>query len=109
MSTNQAAFPTTDWGLLKNLRGNDPALRAAGLEILARRYWRPVYCFLKRSGHDDADSKDLTQALTFGMPAALSQVSCAATRAPKSGYTEIRTSGGHENLNVSQPSQGLEC
>jgi len=66
MSINQAAFPTTDWGLLKNLSGNDPALRAAGLEILARRYWRPVYCFLRRSGHDDADSKDLTQAFFAG-------------------------------------------
>ncbi|MDD2598095.1 MAG: hypothetical protein PHO37_02555 [Kiritimatiellae bacterium] len=26
MSTNQAAFPTTDWGLLKNIRGKDPEL-----------------------------------------------------------------------------------
>ena len=44
------------------LRGNNPALLSAGLEILAKRYWRPVYCFLRRSGHNDADSKDLTQA-----------------------------------------------
>ena len=66
MLTNQASFPTTDWGLLKNLKGNDPIFRAAGLEILAKRYWRPVYCFLRRSGHDDADSKDLTQAFFIG-------------------------------------------
>ncbi len=56
MLTNQGAFPTTDWGLLKNLRGNDPALRSAGLNILAGRYWRPVYCFLKQSGHCDAET-----------------------------------------------------
>jgi RNA polymerase sigma-70 factor (ECF subfamily) len=62
MFTNQGAFPTTDWGLLKNLRGNDPELRLAGLNILAGRYWRPVYCFLMRSGHDDAEAKDSTQA-----------------------------------------------
>ena len=66
MLTNQAAFPTTDWGLLKNLRGSDPALRSAGLNILAGRYWRPVYCFLKRSGHDDPEAKDLTQAFFAG-------------------------------------------
>ncbi len=59
---NQAVFPTTDWGLLKNLHGNDPELRSAGLNILAGRYWRPVYCFLRRSGHDDTEAKDLTQA-----------------------------------------------
>ena len=47
---------------MKNIRGDNPALLSAGLEILAKRYWRPVYCFLKRSGHNDADSKDLTQA-----------------------------------------------
>lgn len=62
MLTRQDAFPTTDWGLLKNLSGNNPELRLAGLNILAGRYWRPVYCFLKRSGHGDAESKDLTQA-----------------------------------------------
>ena len=62
MPTHKDAFPTTDWGLLKNLRGNSPALREAGLNILAGRYWRPVYCFLKRSGHGDAEAKDLTQA-----------------------------------------------
>jgi len=62
MPTRKDAFPTTDWGLLKNLRGNSPALREAGLNILAGRYWRPVYGFLRRSGHDDAEAKDLTQA-----------------------------------------------
>ena len=62
MSTNPVSFPTTDWGLLKSLKGNDLILRDSGLEILAKRYWRPVYCFLRRFGHDDADSKDLTQA-----------------------------------------------
>ena len=44
------------------MRGNDPALREAGLNILAGRYWRPVYGFLLRSGHGDAAAKDLTQA-----------------------------------------------
>jgi hypothetical protein len=62
MLTHRDAFPTTDWGLLKNLRGHDPELRSAGLNILAGRYWRPVYCFLMRSGHNDASAKDLTQA-----------------------------------------------
>lgn len=62
MLTYQVSFPTTDWGLLKNLKGNDPVLQSAVLEILAKRYWHPVYCFLMRSGHNGADSKDLTQA-----------------------------------------------
>ncbi len=62
MPTRKDAFPTTDWGLLKSLRGDDTALRLAGLNLLAGRYWPPVYGFLRRSGHDDAAAKELTQA-----------------------------------------------
>jgi len=62
MLTNKVDFPTTDWGLLKSLEGDNETLRMAGLEILAKRYWRPVYCFLRMTGCNDAVAKDLTQA-----------------------------------------------
>lgn len=55
-------FPTTDWGSLANVRSSDPAVRQASLEILIRRYWKPVFSFLRGSGHDEESAKDLTQA-----------------------------------------------
>ncbi|HOU22067.1 MAG TPA: hypothetical protein PKX16_07585 [Kiritimatiellia bacterium] len=56
------AFPTTDWGLFVDIRGGSQAKKQAALEILARRYWKPVFRFLQFSGKDEESAKDLTQA-----------------------------------------------
>jgi len=56
------AFPTTDWGLFVDIRGGSPAAKRAALDILARRYWKPVFRFLQFSGKDEESAKDLTQA-----------------------------------------------
>lgn len=56
------AFPTTDWGLFVDIRGGSPAAQRAALDILARRYWKPVFRFLQFSGKDEESAKDLTQA-----------------------------------------------
>ncbi len=56
------AFPTTDWGLFVDIRGGSPAKKLAALDILARRYWKPVFRFLQYSGKDEEAAKDLTQA-----------------------------------------------
>jgi RNA polymerase sigma-70 factor (ECF subfamily) len=37
-------------------------VRRAALEILSRRYWKPVYLFLRRTGAPDDVAKDSTQA-----------------------------------------------
>ena len=40
MSTNQASFPTTNWGVLKNLKGNDLVLRYCfGRRCSKRSFW----------------------------------------------------------------------
>lgn len=57
----KGSFPTTDWGLLADVRGNDPAVRLAALDILIRRYWKPVFLFLRCSGVPDDSAKDSTQ------------------------------------------------
>jgi RNA polymerase sigma-70 factor (ECF subfamily) len=35
------------------------------MEQLTGRYWKPVYCYLRRKGHDNESAKDLTQGF-FG-------------------------------------------
>lgn len=60
--TGKGSFPTTDWGLLADVRGNNPAVKLAALEILIRRYWKPVFLFLRHSGASDDAAKDSTQA-----------------------------------------------
>ncbi len=60
--TVRASFPTTDWGLLANVRSATPIAKQAALDILTRRYWRPVFGFLRFSGNNEESAKDLTQA-----------------------------------------------
>lgn len=60
--SGKGAFPTTDWGLFVDIRGGNLEARRAALDILARRYWKPVFKFLQFSGKDEESAKDLTQA-----------------------------------------------
>jgi len=60
--SGKGAFPTTDWGLFVDIRGGSPPAKQAALDILARRYWKPVFKFLQFSGKDEEAAKDLTQA-----------------------------------------------
>lgn len=55
-------FFTTQWSLV--VRAGDqanPVARAA-LETLCRRYWFPLYAFVRREGNAGHDAEDLTQA-----------------------------------------------
>ncbi|MFC1765446.1 RNA polymerase sigma factor [Planctomycetota bacterium] len=53
-------FLTTHWSLIENIqRDEDPDRALVGL--LLQRYWKPVYCYLRRKGCDNEQAKDLTQ------------------------------------------------
>jgi RNA polymerase sigma-70 factor (ECF subfamily) len=41
---------------------DDSGVALAALEQLCRRYWYPLYAWVRRSGHAHADAADLTQA-----------------------------------------------
>jgi len=56
MGGTGAAFLTTHWSLVEQV-GSDQALIGSLLE----RYWKPVYCYLRRKGYGNEDAKDLTQ------------------------------------------------
>jgi len=55
-----AAFTTTHWSVVLEAQGPTPAAQAA-LEKLCGTYWRPIYGFVRRSGTDAEEAKDLTQ------------------------------------------------
>ena len=53
-------FLTTHWSLIEDIKehqDNDHAL----IGLLMERYWKPVYCYLRRNGYDNEQAKDLTQ------------------------------------------------
>jgi RNA polymerase sigma-70 factor (ECF subfamily) len=54
-------FATTRWSLVRAAgNGGSPEAEAA-LETLCRGYWRPIYVFIRRFGHDAETAQDLTQ------------------------------------------------
>lgn len=59
METGRTAMPfrTTSWTLIVRARASQ-----TDLEELLRRYWGPVYAFLRRTGRSRHEAEDLTQA-----------------------------------------------
>ncbi len=56
-----ASFSTTSWSVVLTAGQNDLAGAAAALEQICRKYWYPIYAFLRRRGADRQDAEDLTQ------------------------------------------------
>jgi len=61
MGGQKEAFDTTHWTEILRAQTDDDARRKQTLGELLGRYWKPVYCYLRRKGHDNETAKDLTQ------------------------------------------------
>jgi RNA polymerase sigma-70 factor (ECF subfamily) len=60
MGGTAEAFLTTRWSLIDGIKKHkDPGQVLIGL--LLERYWKPVYCYLRRTGNSNDQAKDLTQ------------------------------------------------
>jgi DNA-directed RNA polymerase specialized sigma24 family protein len=53
-------FLTTHWSLIEEAQNNEEGNRAL-IGLLLDKYWKPVYCYLRRKGYDNEQAKDLTQ------------------------------------------------
>ncbi len=63
----RALFPDTSWGLILRCQERDEAFRVH-LDQLFRRYWGPVYAYVRRNwANDDETAKDLTQAFFLSL------------------------------------------
>jgi len=54
-------FQTTHWSEILNARTDDNIRRNTIIDVLLQRYWKPVYCYIRRKGYDNERAKDLTQ------------------------------------------------
>jgi len=55
------AFLTTHWSLIEKACSSDEEKNKAFVGLLLDRYWKPVYCYLRRKGYNNEQAKDLTQ------------------------------------------------
>ncbi len=60
MGGTAETFLTTHWSLIDGIQ-QQPDPERAMIGLLLQRYWKPVYCYLRRSGYGNEQAKDLTQ------------------------------------------------
>jgi RNA polymerase sigma-70 factor (ECF subfamily) len=61
-SSQPKSFPTTLWTVVLHAGHDEPEQARAALAELCRRYWYPLYSFVRHRGHSPHDAQDLTQA-----------------------------------------------
>jgi RNA polymerase sigma-70 factor (ECF subfamily) len=61
MGGKGASFLTTQWSLMEKADSDQDTDDKALIGLLLERYWKPVYCYLRRQGYNNEDAKDLTQ------------------------------------------------
>ncbi len=57
----RGAFVTTQWSVVLAAAGEGSTAGAAALETLCRRYWYPVYAWIRRRGCGADEAQDLAQ------------------------------------------------
>jgi len=60
MGGARETFLTTHWSLIEDVKEHEDKDRAL-IGLLLERYWKPVYCYLRRKGYGNEQAKDLTQ------------------------------------------------
>ena len=60
MGGERETFLTTHWSVIEDVKKHHDKDRAL-IGLLLERYWKPVYCYLRRKGYDNEQAKDLTQ------------------------------------------------
>ena len=60
MGGARETFLTTHWSLIEDIQADQDKDRAL-IGLLLDRFWKPVYCYLRRKGYDNEQAKDLTQ------------------------------------------------
>jgi len=54
------SFLTTHWSLIEGIKQHQDKDQAL-IGLLLERYWKPVYCYIRRKGYPNEEAKDLTQ------------------------------------------------
>src|SRR5262245_6284008 len=62
LHVSSSRFNTTRWTLVLAVREGESPDAQAALSTLCETYWYPVYAFIRRSGKDGDEARDLTQA-----------------------------------------------
>jgi RNA polymerase sigma factor (sigma-70 family) len=59
--TAAGKFPETQWSLVQRAQNSESEVTRHALEDICKRYWLPLYAFIRRSGRPGAEAEELTQ------------------------------------------------
>ena len=62
MGGKNRIFPVTRWSEIINLKLSDEAQKNLIINELLKRYWKPIYCYLRSKGYNNETAKDITQS-----------------------------------------------
>jgi RNA polymerase sigma-70 factor (ECF subfamily) len=62
MGGENEKFQTTVWKEISRIKSASQEDRKNTVNNLIESYWKPVYCYLRRKGHDNESAKDITQS-----------------------------------------------
>jgi len=94
------AFPPTTQGIVSGLRGPDGSIYRASFEEICRRYWKPVYAYVRVAWtKDNETAKDLTQAFFLSLAEGDTLKRFDPSRGSLRGYLKVllRSFVGHED------------
>lgn len=55
-------FESTQWSIVASAQSRHTPAGEAAMATLCGRYWRPLYCYVRRRGYSAEEAQDLTQA-----------------------------------------------
>lgn len=58
-TSKNGQFPTTRWTLVERIRSSDLEIVDRALNDLCRQYHYPLYCYIRRRGHEHHDAQDI--------------------------------------------------
>jgi RNA polymerase sigma-70 factor (ECF subfamily) len=58
---NSGLFLPTDWKQIQSLKEAPASERLTFLEVLAKKYWTPIFQYLRIKGYDEFEAQDLAQ------------------------------------------------
>jgi RNA polymerase sigma-70 factor (ECF subfamily) len=61
MGGTTEGFLTTHWSVIDEIAADNDIRNQALINELLKKYWKPVYCFLRHKGYENEQAKDLTQ------------------------------------------------
>ena len=84
-------FPVTHWTDIVAARREGSSTAAEALDRLCGTYWYPIYAYIRRKGHSDADAADFTQDVFVVLVQNLPQFQYDSSRSFRSWLKTVLT------------------